>query len=291
MGVSAAFEAHLMTGLTTLARCWKVVRRDGTIFGFTDHDCGLSFDGTAFLADSGMTAFALQQGSGLGVDNTETLGALSADAISEEDIAAGLYDGAEVICWLVNWAEPTQRMVLFAGHIGEITRSSGQFQAELRGLSEPLNQPMGRAYQKTGGCSLGGADCGVDLDRAEFTADVSVLSETNGLLFEVKSAAEFDDGWFTHGLLIDDTAGQQATIKRDSSTAEGREIALWTPLPGVFPQGAGLRLVAGCDRQFATCRFKFSNHLNFRGFPDIPGDEWIATLPREDGRNDGGSLR
>lgn len=291
MGVSQEFQDHLASGLTTLARCWRVERKDGVVFGFTDHDCSLVFDGTNFQADSGMTAFALEQGSGLGVDNTETLGALRADGISEDDIAAGLYDGAEVTCWLVNWSDTAQRMVLFAGRIGEITRRGGQFQAEIRGVSEPLNQPCGRAYQKTGACTLEDPQCGVDLDRADFTANYSVMAQENNISFRVTGEGSFEDGWFTHGIMIHEARGLRAVIKSDERLDDGRLIELWTPLSVRIEAGDIVRLIAGCDGQFSTCRFKFANQLNFRGFPDIPGDEWITTVPRSDGLNDGGSLR
>jgi hypothetical protein len=31
-----------------------------------------------------------------------------------------------------------------------------------------------------------------------------------------------------------------------------------------------LRLEAGCDKRAETCRLKFGNFLNFRGFPAFP---------------------
>jgi uncharacterized phage protein (TIGR02218 family) len=36
-------------------------------------------------------------------------------------------------------------------------------------------------------------------------------------------------------------------------------------------------LRAGCDRQFATCRAKFGNALRFRGFPHMPGDDFVLS--------------
>lgn len=291
MGISTEFQQHLAGGLTTLARCWRVERKDGRVFGFNDHDGDLAFEDTEFLADSGLTAFALEQGTGLGVDNTETLGALSAEAISEADISAGFFDGAEVKCWLVNWAEPSQRMVLFAGHIGEITRIGGRFQAEVRGLSEPLNQPKGRAYQKACSSILGDGRCQVDLERPEFTAVFSVQARIENSAFQLAGADGFENGWFTHGLLLHEVSGVRGVIKEDRKTDAGRDVTLWTPFLGQVENGDEIRLIAGCDGQFATCRFKFSNYLNFRGFPDIPGDGWITRVPRGDGVNDGGSLR
>jgi uncharacterized phage protein (TIGR02218 family) len=289
MVMTADFEAHLKSGLTTLARCWRVVRKDGVVFGFTDHDCGLSFDGTAFLADSGMTASALAQGSGLGVDNTETLGALSADAISETDIAAGRYDGAEVTCWLVNWADVAQRLVLFAGQFGEITRRGGAFRAEVRGLSEPLNQPMGRVYQKS---DPGGANgFVVDPDDPRFSAEFVVSTASDGAVFLLSGGDDFPESWFENGQFIHENSGLGGVVKSDARHADGRRVALWTPLPWAISSGDVVRMVAGHDRSFAMARHKFDDVLNFRGFPDIPGDDWITNIPRQDGVNDGGSLR
>jgi len=51
-------QAHLDEGTTTLAWCWRIARADGTSFGFTDHDRTLSFDGTEFEPESGLTASA-----------------------------------------------------------------------------------------------------------------------------------------------------------------------------------------------------------------------------------------
>ena len=42
----AALDAHLATGATTLCWCWRLTRRDGIRFGFTDHDRDVVFDGT-----------------------------------------------------------------------------------------------------------------------------------------------------------------------------------------------------------------------------------------------------
>lgn len=48
---------------------------------------------------------------------------------------------------------------------------------------------------------------------------------------------------------------------------------------------------ASCDKRWATCRAKFGNGANFRGFPDIPGDDFLTAIPVQGGRNDGGSRR
>lgn len=48
---------------------------------------------------------------------------------------------------------------------------------------------------------------------------------------------------------------------------------------------------ATCDRRWATCTGVFANGVNFQGFPDVPGDDFLTATPVEGGRNDGGSRR
>jgi len=43
-----------------------------------------------------------------------------------------------------------------------------------------------------------------------------------------------------------------------------------------------------CDKRWRTCVDAFGNGVNFRGFPHVPGDDFIAAVPAEGGRHDGG---
>ena len=291
-GDRSGLLAHLATGATTFCRAWAVVRRDGEAYGFTDHDLDLRFDGMVFRAASGMTARAFQQTTGLAVDNSEAVGALSDLALSEADLAAGRFDGAEVRCWQVNWADPAQRMMLFRGHFGEVTRGAGSFRVELRGLADALNQPQGRVFQT--GCSavLGDARCGFALNQPGYTEEVTLAGVTPEGGLRVAGLQGLAAGWFERGraeLLDGPGAGLRALIRVDRLAACGREIELWQA-PGVVPvAGQLVRLVAGCDRAAATCRGKFANFVNYRGFPHIPGEDWLTSYPVAGKINDGGS--
>lgn len=290
----SGLQAHLDCGATTIARAWAVVRTDGVVLGFTDHDRDLDFEGILFRASSGMTARALAQTTGLAVDNSEALGALRDAALREEDIAAGRYDGAEVRIWLVNWAEPAQRRLEFRGALGEITRTGGAFRAELRGLTEALSQPLGRVYRA--GCSavLGDGDCRFDLAQPGYTTEIPADEVEGAQAFRFAALAGFDDRWFEGGrleVLSGAAAGLAGVVKNDRLSAEARLVELWQALGAPVLPGDMLRLSAGCDKRAETCRLKFDNLLNFRGFPDIPGDDWLMAHPRQGSLNDGGSLK
>ncbi len=285
--------AHLETGTTTVCRAWEIERRDGVWFGFTDHDCDLGFGGKLYKANSGLTARALQQTTGLSVDNTEAMGALSDFALTEADILAGRFDGAALIGWQVDWANPDNRAVTFRGTIGEIARTGGAFQAELRGLTESLNQPQGRAFQRSCPAVLGDSKCRFDLSQPGFCDEAPVVAVAGQRVFTFEALASHADRWFERGRLVvlsGQAKGAIGIIKNDRLSNNIRVIELWQALGPSIAQGDLVRLEAGCDKRAETCRLKFGNFLNFRGFPDIPGEDWLTSYPVSTQANGGGSL-
>lgn len=293
MSGRAALLEHLRSGVTTTCRAWGLTRADGVRMGFTDHDRDLGFEGWTFRAGTGMTSGALSRTTGLSVDNVEAAGALSDAAITEGDIAAGRYDGAAITCWLVNWQDVTQRMVLFAGSIGEITRSGGAFRADLRGLSEELNQPRGRVYQRVCGAVLGDAACRVDLGAPGRFLDLAVQDALGGQRFRFAGIGGLPDDWFARGRMRVTSgagAGLVGLVKADRQVGALREVTLWQGLRAEIAAGDGVRLEVGCDKRLSTCRDKFGNGVNFQGFPFIPGEDWLTVYPRRSARNDGGRL-
>ncbi len=289
-----AFADHVAGGLTTLCRCWAVTRGDGVTLGFTDHDGALAFEGIDFRPGGGLSASALQSGVGLAVDNGEALGVLGDDRVTDMDIEAGLYDGAEVRGWIVNWAAPDVRRVLFRGSIGEITRSGQAFRAELRGLTEALGRPLGRVYQKPCSAVLGDATCRFDLGLPGYAFEGTVAAIEAARVVRWPDGGGFEDGWFTGGVLrvLDGAAaGETALVASDERIGGDRVVGLRTVLRGTLTPGDRVRVEAGCDKRLETCRLKFANLQNFQGFPDIPGEDWMMAVPRSSRANGGGSRR
>ena len=295
MAGATALHAHLGSGSGTVCRAWTVKRPDGVILGFTDHDVDLAYDNVTFKAETGLSARALQQATGLSVDNTEAMGALSASAIREEDIAAGRYDGAEVTAWLVNWADVSARRIMFRGHIGEVRRGAGAFYAELRGLTEALNRPVGRVFQKPCTAVLGDRACGFDTTLPGHTFSGALETALDGRVFSAGPLDGYELGWFQRGLLRIESgaaAGLSGAIKRDRLDRTGtRVLELWEPLRAAVEAGDAITLVAGCDKRFATCRLKFNNAVNFQGFPDVPEEDWVMVHPSSAKSLSGGSRR
>ena len=197
----ATLQTHLDSGTTTLAWCWRLTRNDGVVFGFTDHDRSLTFDGTTFEPESGFTASEIRSGSDLSVDAQEAEGVLSSDTITETDILDGRWDNASVEIWRVNWQDTESRALLRRGAIGQLRRGRLHFVAEMRSLSHVLGQTIGRTFQASCDAAPGDARCGVNLNDPAFkdTGTVVLLSGNRG--FTVSGLSNFAEGWFALGTL------------------------------------------------------------------------------------------
>jgi uncharacterized phage protein (TIGR02218 family) len=277
--IDPALAAHLASGATTLCHCWKIIRRDGVARGFTDHDVDVAFGGLTYAARSGLDGAEAEVSLGLSVGGTEVSGALNADTLTEADLANGRYDGATVEAWLVNWANVAQNFLVDVGTIGEVRRSDRAFIAEIRGLAAGLDEERGRLYQAACSADLGDARCGVALGAAAYSASATVAG-ASALSFTAAGLAGFADGWFTGGELVFTSganAGARAEIKKHRLAGTTATFDLWSGLAAPLAAGDAFTARAGCDKTFATCKAKFNNALNFRGFPHIPGPDAIFT--------------
>lgn len=210
--ISEGFAARLNGGVTTTCLCWEIARGDGFVLRLTEHDAALIVDGETYLPGAGLEGAELRQTSGLAPGQAGARGALSHDAITEEDLEAGLWDGARVDVWRVDWLASEHRVHVWAGRISEVRRGALGFEAALVSLKADLERPSGRIYARRCDAVLGDARCGVDV--------------------------------------------------------------------GAFPGAA-------CDHRFETCRGVFGNGENFRGFPHLPGTDFVLAGPAAAG-NDGG---
>ncbi|SHL64960.1 DUF2163 domain-containing protein [Roseibium suaedae] len=285
--------ARLLRRETTLALCWVVTRTDGVQCGFTDHDRPVSVSGVTCLPENGLEASARTSGPGFAAAAGDVAGALSGPALSEDELEAGLWDGAEVSVHLVDWsAGGSVSMALRRARIGEVSRKGAAFQAELRGLAHVLEARYGRVYSRSCDADLGDARCGVDLEDPDYTTVAVVVSATAAGDVQLVGAGTYEEGWFTGGLLkvLDgERQGFASEIANHTLTSTGALISLWQAPPTALAAGIEVLISAGCDKRFATCRAKFANGLNFQGFPHLPGTDFVLSYPtRNTGTNDGG---
>ncbi len=285
--IPSGLQTRLDAGVTTLAHVWRVTRADSAVFGFTDHDAPLVFLGVPCAPESALIGGVLEKSVGLAVDNASVGGALDGNAISEEDLARGVWDGARVDLYKVDWSAPELYVHLFAGRFGEARRGAQGFEIELRGLQASLNKSVGRVFSRFCDADVGDARCGVDLSSSAYRGDGVVIEAISARAFRASGLDAYDDGWFARGRIVWDEGGA-SEVSAHRARGDGAIIELVEPPGFGLAPGQTFTITAGCDKRFATCQAKFANGLNFRGFPHMPGNDAVQAGPAESG-NDGGS--
>lgn len=304
---SPSYAAHLLQPQTTLAVCWRIVKTNGDLVLGTEHDrdikitttnIGMDLGSPAFdlsgtyRAASGILASSVKTASDMSVDNMEVNGALQRQPefyadLSVEDIRAGLFDGAVVTTFRVNWQDPDDfQEILRHGVCGQIDwNSDGTYRAEVRGLTQILQQSIGRTCgDRCDVAEFGDSRCKVNV--AALTVTGTVTAVTNRRRFSTSldlSSSVPGHGYFTLGKLTmtsGENAGFVKQVKNDSVGSVLGEIELWEEFPRDVEIGDTFSLTPGCDRRYETCRDVHNNLINFRG-PGIfvPGMDSIIRAP------------
>ena len=284
--LAPGLQAHLDSGATSMCWCWLLQTVAGATLGFTDHDEDVVFNGVTFEASTGFTGSEMDATAGLGVDNLDVAGALRSDRLTAQKLQDGSYDNAVVEIWMVNWQAVSERVLMRKGRLGETSHGGLGFTAEIRGLAQELDQPRGRIFGHACDAVLGDGRCRFALAAVAGT----VLAAADSRRFSAAGLGGFAQDWFTHGEVTFATganAGRGMEVKSHLALAGAVTLELWQPMAAAIAAGDAFAVTAGCDKQFATCRNKFSNSANFRGFPHMPGNDFVASYPNRGGGNDG----
>jgi uncharacterized phage protein (TIGR02218 family) len=286
--IAPALAAHYAQRATTIATCWHIVRTDGAVFGFTSHDQDLTVDGVVYAAATGMSRSAISGNADLSVDNLEAHGVFDSDAITDEDLRAGVWDHAAVRVFDVNWADPSMGQVAqLRGWVGEFTVVRSTYTAELRSLAAAFLTPIGELVGPGCTATVGDARCTVDL--TDYTATGEVTAVTDARIFATDlptatvrltptSTGTPPDGYFDAGLvtwLTGANTGRRMEVK--TSAADG-SVELQLPMVDAITPGDTFSVSSGCAKSREVCTAKFGNLVNFRGFPDLPGIDKVMRI-------------
>jgi uncharacterized phage protein (TIGR02218 family) len=281
--IPSGLQSNWGSDTPTPADCWHIARQDGAVFAFTNHDRPITLASVTYTPSSAFDASAVSTRAELNVDNLEVIGLLDSAGITEADIEAGLWDGATVTLYRCNWANPAAGAeIVRTGSIGTINRSGSTFVAELRGLMQALQTNIGKLFTPLCPVDLGSTACGVDL--LALAASGTVTSVTSKRLFAA-SALPGAAGLYDWGE-IEWTSGLNDGRRMDVKThASGGVITLQLPMGKTVQVGDTFSILPGCDKRFVVerdadgvvtgvagdCVNKFSNGINFQGYPAAPG--------------------
>lgn len=306
--------AHLQGDVTTLATCWRIVRNDGEVITSTDHDRPITLTNSVplkglegvYQAATGITGSVVRSADDLSPDNLEVTGQTGNEGVfihlEPADIEAGLLDDARIVLFQLNWQVPDDgQIILRVGNLGNIRRNTdGQYQAELRGLTQRLSQITVRTFGVACDAELGDARCGVDL--ALYRVDGEVLDVTSRRRITVElfeGSPPFERGFYQRGVLTF-TSGDNQGFSREIKTTALTGAEMWD-FYEVFPRsiavGDTFEVTPGCDKRHAIdpdtsellghCGVRYDNVANFRGHGWLmPGEDKVFSII--DSRSGGG---
>ena len=263
-------------GLTTLALCWRVERRDGICLGFTSHDRDLEIAGLAYRSAPGMLPSAISVSDGFEASSLDVSGALTSDAIAEADLAAGRWDRAAVALFLADWEDPGGELLqLVRGELGDVAIRAYGFEAELRGPAALLERAVVEQTSPECRAELGDRRCRVDM-AARIRVTRVTGNPAENVVAVAGAAGEANAYAFGRLRWI---GGANAGLESEIAASDGPQLTLREPPPFAIEEGDLVEIREGCDKSFATCAARFANAENFRGEPHLPGMDLLTRYP------------
>jgi uncharacterized phage protein (TIGR02218 family) len=250
----------------------------GLVLRYTNVDVSFVYSGATYLANSvRVDGLKYTAKTGLEVDQQQiTLAALPTDTISAgapflQALRDGSFDGCEIQRNRVFFSDTIGGtaigdVLLFKGRLGvidEIGRTTAKLTVNSDLVLLDIDVPR-NVYQPT--CLHTLYDSGCTLVKNAFgTNGVVASGSTASVINWTGSTLNFQQGsiTFTSGVNL----GATATV---GSIAVGTSLTLLYPLESAPASGDTFTVYFGCDHTPGTCRSKFNNLANFRGFPYVP---------------------
>ena len=270
--ISAALQAHLNEEATTIAMLWRLTRQDDVVMGFTNYDVDIEHNGLTYVAMEGFSPSEVKINDDFSVNNSDVEGILSSGVITEAHLSGGVYDFATVEVFYINPNDvPAGAILIKRGYVGEVQMNNGTFVAEVRGLGEHLQRTIGEVYSPNCRATLGDARCGVDIEV--LTVAGSVTEVIDNQTFKDSSLTQ-ENAYFIGGR-VKWTSGSNNLLTMEVKEFLATEVVLMLPMTSNIDIGDTFEIISGCDKSLKTCNDKFSNILNFRGEPNVPGNDKI----------------
>jgi uncharacterized phage protein (TIGR02218 family) len=259
--------------LTTLAFCWRLERPDGAGLALTSCDRDIDKDGVLYRSTPGVTPASISRSAGLDPNSSEMAGALTADSLSESDLALGRWNGAAVHLQAIDWADAqAQGVSLIGGELGEISIDGNAFSAELLGAAARLSKPPCPSTSPECRAAFGDKKCRVDL--AGRTKRVKVVAAgDNTLDLDSEIDARFLFGRLRY------LGGENCGLATTILGVDGSQVSIRDRPRAAVVAGTVVEIREGCDKRFETCVARFDNAVNFRGEPHLPGTDLLTRYP------------
>lgn len=260
--------------LTTLATCFRIELQDGRILGFTTNVRSVVFEDEPSLiyetASASKTAFSSTNT--MSVDNIDATILLDSDKITKQDLEKGVYDNSKIRVFRFDYSIKPYNYnnidKVVEGIVGEVTRNKNSYSTEFRSKTQFMQNTVVNVVAPTCRATLGDSKCRKDLTDFTFYANISAVNDFTTFTIDLSTAKE--DHYFAYGT-VEFLSGESVGLIQEIKDNTGNLIKLQLPSVYTFAVNDQIKIIAGCDKKKATCKDKFNNVVNFRGFSFVPG--------------------
>jgi uncharacterized phage protein (TIGR02218 family) len=277
ISLPTAAATMLASSSPTIAFCIEIIKVGGATLRLSSHSEDLTIGGNIYHSDSGSESTSIKLVNNMSIGGGDLSTIIKSGFITESDIIAGKYDGADYEIFIVDFTQPDLwKVVITTGILGELKIEGQQFTTELRSLSQKLNRIIGRKYQPGCDAELFDSRCGVNPTAFSYSGAVTAITDNQHFVGTPTKAVDF----FNYGRVLWLTGANSGLVSEVKTSGAAGEVNLFFNTNAPITIGDTYTIREGCDKNFATCKNKFNNVVNFRGFPHIPGIEkaFIARL-------------
>ena len=272
----------------TICTLLEIIRNDGVVLRFTDHDRPLTQGSATFSPLNLAGLSAERREAGLRSGNQEVTGIIDGGTITIPDLLGDRYRGARVRQQLVDWRMPwlvvyaerkTVRQIKWDG-----TRWVATVETAAAKLQRPAPGTYGGLYNTTCYASLGDDRCKKDISADVVTGAVVQSVTDSRMVFSITAAswpATYADDYYRDGEIQWTSGANAGAVSPIVQHLHGdpRQLTLLLPTPFDIEPGDEGTLRPGCDGLRTTCISKFDNLDNFRASPFEPGAQSLAENP------------
>lgn len=254
----------------TAAWCVRIECVNGTTVRLTSYPYDMTMsNATVYKTDYGYEPSAYSASSSFSPSAIDLEGIVAVGGITRDALASGVFDNARVYIFKCNFMSPVEDYEpIAAGFFGKTTLEDDRYKVEGMQLIDALNQTAGRSIKPACDARFGDARCGISLAAVKVTGTITAV--TSNFVIHDSTRGEAAD-WFGAGT-IRFTSGANAGLAALDirSFAAGGTITTFDAIYYAPQVGDSYEMIPGCRKRREDCRDKWSNIVNFRGFPDQP---------------------
>ena len=261
----------------------------------------LMSNGQLYLTENGYEFSGQDDTAGFSASSVDLNGILKIGAVTQQDLASGVYDNARVYVFATSWAAPVEDEeplgLMFWGRV-EFDAGLDIYKVQLMGAKDALSQAVGRTYAAT--CpwtlfdqSIDGRIIATSRSRctgprsapdgpaiADYRVSGALTAVADQYLFSDAARSE-DDDWFAYGEIMFTSGANVGLRPSQIKVFAGGQIELHEALFYAPQIGDAYMMTPGCRKRLSEdCVGKFGNGLNNGGQAHVPAPSQYSEVGR-----------